>query len=79
MFSYILVVSTDYILLISIFPMLRGRKMKSIGSNAKLAVFAKLFKNYFRRVQKVWRIFTQLYKNFIDCFVLEFSTVDLKI
>ena len=48
MFSYILVVSTGYILLISIYPMLKARKMKSIASSA---IFANLFKNYFR-VQK---------------------------
>ena len=48
MFSYILVVSTGYILLISICPMLKARKMKSIASSA---IFANLFKNYFR-VQK---------------------------
>ena len=48
MFSYILVVSTGYILLIFICPILRSRKMKSIASSA---IFANLFKNYFR-VQK---------------------------
>ena len=49
MFSYILVVSTGYILLISICPMLKTKKkMKSIASSA---IFANLFKNYFR-VQK---------------------------
>ena len=48
MLSYILVVSTAYILLISIYPMLKARKMKSIASSA---IFANLFKNYFR-VQK---------------------------
>ena len=39
MFSYILVVSTGYILLISIYPMLKARKMKSIASSA---IFANL-------------------------------------
>ena len=34
MFSYILVVSTGYILLISICPMLKPIKMKSIASSA---------------------------------------------
>ena len=48
MFSYILVVSTGYILLISIFPMLNAKKMNSIASSA---IFANLFQNYFR-VQK---------------------------
>ena len=48
MFSYILVVSTGYILLISICPMLKARKMKSIASSA---IFANSFKNYIR-VQK---------------------------
>ena len=41
MFSYILVVSTGYILLISICPMLKTRKMKSIASSS---IFANLFK-----------------------------------
>ena len=47
MFSYILVVSTGYILLISICPMLKlkARKIKSIASSA---IFRKLFENYFR-------------------------------
>ena len=45
MFSYILVVSAGYILLISICPMLKARKMESIASSA---IFANLFKNYFR-------------------------------
>ena len=48
MFTYILVVSTSYTLLISICPMLKARKIKSIARNA---IFANLFKNYFR-VQK---------------------------
>ena len=50
MFSYILVVSTGYILLISIWSMLKlkARKIKSIASSA---IFANLFENYFR-VQK---------------------------
>ena len=43
MFSYILVVSIGYILLISICPMLKARKMKSIASSS---IFANLFKNY---------------------------------
>ena len=48
MFSYILVVSTGHILLISICPMLKAGKMNSIASSA---IFANLFKDYFR-VQK---------------------------
>ena len=64
MFSYILVVSTGYILLISICPMIKARKMKSMASSS---IFANLFRNYFR-VQK--------YGGFFDCFVLAFSTVD---
>ena len=57
MFSHILVASTGYILLISICPMLKPRKMKQYSQhkeNVQLAVlyiFANLFKNYFR-VQK---------------------------
>ena len=72
MFSYILVVSTGYILLISICPMLKAGKMKSIASSA---ILANLFKNYFKGA-KIWWLFAQLYKNLIDYFVLEFSTVD---
>ena len=45
MFSYVLVVSTGYIMLISICPTLKARKMKTIASNS---IFANLFKNYFR-------------------------------
>ena len=48
MFSYILVVSTGYILLISICPMLKARKIRSLASSA---IFANLFENYFQ-VQK---------------------------
>ena len=72
MSSYILVVSTGYILLISICSVLKAGKMQSIASSALLT---NLFKNYFRGA-KIWWLFAQLYKNFIDCFVLEFSTVD---
>ena len=50
MFSYILVASTGYILLISICPVLKSGKMQSIASSATLG---NLFKNYFKlRVQK---------------------------
>ena len=72
MFSYILVVSTGNILLISICPVLKAGKMQSIASNALLT---NLFKNYFKGT-KIWPLFAQIYKIFIDCFVLEFSTVD---
>ena len=67
MFSYI-----DYILLISICPILKVGKLHSIASSA---ILANLFKNYFKGA-KIWWLFAQLYKNLIDCFVLEFSTVD---
>ena len=46
--------------------------MQSIASSATLA---NLFKNYFK-VAKICWLFAQLCKNLIDCFVLEFSTVD---
>ena len=45
MVSYILVVSVGYILLISICPMLKARKMNNIASSA---IFANLFEHYFR-------------------------------
>ena len=44
MFRFILVVATGYILLISVCPMLKAGKMKSLASSATLA---NLFKNYF--------------------------------
>ena len=44
MFSYILVVSTGYILLIPTSTMFKTGKIKSIASNA---ILANLFKNYF--------------------------------
>ena len=72
MFSYVLVVSTGCILSISICPMLKAGKMQSIASSA---ILANLFRNYFKGA-KIWWLFAQLYKNFIDCFVLEFSIVD---
>ena len=72
MFIYILVVSTGYILLISICPMLKTGKMQSVPSSATLG---NLFKNYFKGA-KIWWLFAQLYKNLIDFFVLEFSIVD---
>ena len=75
MFSYILVVSTSYILLISICPVLKVGKMQSIASSILLT---NLFKNYFKGAN-IWWHFAQLYKLAelnIDCFVLEFSTVN---
>ena len=72
MFSYVLVVFTGYILLISICPMFKSGKLPSIASSD---ILANLFKNYFKGA-KIWWLFAQLYKNLIDCFVLEFSTVD---
>ena len=59
MFSYILVVSTGYILLISIFLVLKTGKMQSIASSATLG---NLFENYFKGA-KIWWLFDQLYKN----------------
>ena len=38
-------------------------------------MLANLFKNYFKSA-KMWWLFAQLYKNSIDCFVLEVSAVD---
>ena len=72
MFNYILEVSAGSILLISVCPMLKAEKMQSIASSA---ILANLYKNYFKGT-KIWWFFTQLYKNSIDCFVSEFSTVD---
>ena len=72
MVSYILVVSTGYISLISICPMLKTGKLQSIASSA---ILANLFKNYFKGA-KIWWLFAQLCKISIDCFVLEVSTVD---
>ena len=53
MFSYILVVYTGYILLISTCPMLTAGKMQIIASKATLA---NLFKNYFKGT-KIWWFF----------------------
>ena len=72
MFSYILVVSTGYILLISICPMLKAGKLQSITSSA---ILANLFKNYFKSAKTSW-LFAPLYKNCIDCFALEVSIVN---
>ena len=70
MLSYILVVSTGYVLLLSIYPMLKAGKMHSTASSA---ILSNLFKNYFIGAKTV---LTQLRKDFINCFVLEVSTVD---
>ena len=72
MFSYILVVFTGYILLISICPMSRAGKLHSIACSD---ILENLFKNYFKGAI-IWWLFVQLYKNSIDCFVLEVSTVN---
>ena len=71
MFSYILVVSRDYILLISICPRLKARKVHIIASCAILVTF---IKNYFKRA-KIWWLFAQLYRNSTDCFVIKLDTV----
>ena len=63
MFSYILVVSTGYILLISICPMLKARKMKSIATSS---IFANLFKNLGCKNMVAFYMHIQ---NLIDCFV----------
>ena len=73
MLSYIVVVSTGYILLLSICPVLKAGKCKVYITSS--ALLTNLFKNYFKGAN-IWWLFAQLYKNFIDCFVLEFSTVD---
>ena len=52
--------------------MLRVGELHSIASTA---ILANLFKNYLKGA-KIWLLFIQLYKNFIDSFVLEVSTVD---
>ena len=46
--------------------------MQSIANSA---ILENLFKNYFKSA-KIWWLFAELYKNFIDCFVSEFSTFD---
>ena len=71
MFSYILVVSRGYIVLISICPMLKIWKLPIIASY----ILAILLKNYFKGA-KIWWLFAQLYKNSTDCFVLEVLIVD---
>ena len=42
---------------------------------ATSAILANLFKNYFKGA-KIWWLFAQLYKNSVDCFVLEVTAVD---
>ena len=71
-FSYILVAFTGYILLISICPMSKAEKLHSIASSD---ILANLFTNYLKSAN-IWWLFVQLYKNSIDCFVLEVSTVN---
>ena len=51
MFSFILVVSRDYILLISICPMLKAGKLHSAASSS--ATLPILFKNFFKG-EKIW-------------------------
>ena len=79
MFIYISGVSTGYTLLISICPILKARKIKSIASSA---IFSNLFKNYFRRVQKYGgfllnctKVSLTVFDSFLTVFV-KFSTVD---
>ena len=72
MFSYVLVVFTGYILLISICPMFKSGKLPSIASSD---ILANLFKNYFKGAKIWWLLFAQLYKNPIDRFMLKVSTV----
>ena len=67
-----LVVSSGYILLISICPMLKARKMKSIASSA---IIANLFKNYFR-VQKYGGFLltcTKIYVGVLNTLWLDFK------
>ena len=71
MFSYILVVSRVYILLISICPMLKIGKLPITAS----CILEILLKNYFKGT-KIWWSFAQLHKNSTDSFVLEVLTVD---
>ena len=52
--------------------MLKAGKLNSIASSA---ILESLLKNYFKDA-KIWWLFAQLYKNSVDCFVLEVSTVD---
>ena len=52
--------------------MLKAGKLNSIANSA---ILESLLKNYFKDV-KIWSLFGQLYKNSVDCFVLEVSTVD---
>ena len=52
--------------------MLKVGKLHSIASSA---IYANLLKNYFKGA-KLWLLFAQPYKKFIDCFVMEVSTGD---
>ena len=71
MFSYILEVSIGYILLISIC----SKAGKLHKYSWQCYTLTKLFKHYFKGA-KIWWLFAQLYKNSIDCVMLEVSTVD---
>ena len=61
MFSYVLVVFTGYILLISICPMFKSGKLPGIASSD---ILTNLFKNYFKGAKIWWLLFVQLYKSF---------------
>ena len=64
MFSYILVVSTGYIMLFSFCRMLKAGKLQSIASSARYP--GNLLKICFKGA-KIWWLFAQLYKTLIDC------------
>ena len=72
MFSYILVVSTGYILLISL-SMLKTGKMKSIAGSA---VLTNLFKNYFKGAKNLVAFCSTTKISLTVYFVLELSKVD---
>ena len=72
MLSYISVVSTGYVLLISICLMVKAEKLHSITSSAILANFQK----YYFKVARICLLFAKLSKNSVDFSVLEISTVD---
>ena len=58
MISYTLVVSTGYILLISICSMLKGEKLQSITGSV---ILSNLFKNYFKGA-KIWSFCSTIQK-----------------
>ena len=70
-FSYILVVSRGYILLISICPM-NVKNWKITLAIIAGYILATVFKNYFSKA-KIWWLFAQMYKKSTDCFVLDGS------